>query len=247
MSRLTGQVAIITGGSSGIGFATARLFAAEGARVVIAARDPARGEAAAAALAAVGDVRFVTCDVTKSDQVANLVETTLAIHNRLDILFNHAGANRAAHVTELDEDEWNALIDVNLKSVYLGCRFAIPAMLPNGGCVINTAGTFGLVARPAQAAYCAAKAGVIHLTRQMALDYGPQGIRVNCICPGYIDTPLTAGVPADVRANIIAAQPIRRAGAPEDIAEAALYLASAASSFITGVALPVDGGQLVAG
>ena len=122
-----------------------------------------------------------------------------------------------------------------------------PCWQPAAGAIINTAGTFGMVARPAQAAYCAAKAAVIHLTRQIALDYGPQGVRVNCICPGYIDTPLTAGVPADMRAAIIAAQPVQRAGRPEDIAEAALYLASDASSFVTGVALPVDGGQLVAG
>ncbi|MBC8161659.1 MAG: SDR family oxidoreductase [Roseiflexaceae bacterium] len=247
--RLAEKVAVITGGSSGIGLASARLFVAEGARVVVAARDAERGAAAVAALrASGGDARYVPCDVTSAEHVARLVETTLAAYGRLDILFNHAGANRAARVTELDEAEWDALLNVNLKSVYLGCRFAIPAMLVNGGgCIVNTAGTFGLVARPAQAAYCAAKAAVIHLTRQMALDYGPQGVRVNCICPGYIDTPLTAGVPAAMRASIIAAQPLRRAGKPEDIAEAALYLASDASSFVTGVALPVDGGQLVSG
>jgi NAD(P)-dependent dehydrogenase (short-subunit alcohol dehydrogenase family) len=249
MARLAGKTAIITGGSSGIGLASARLFAAEGARVVIAARDAIRGEAAAEAICASGgEARFVACDVTRAAHVARLIDATLDAYGRLDILFNHAGTNRAARVTELDEAEWDALLAVNLKSVYLGCRFAIPAMIANvGGCVINTAGTFGLVARPAQAAYCAAKAAVIHLTRQMALDYGPQGVRVNCICPGYIDTPLTAGVPPDVRAAIIDAQPIRRAGKPQDIAEAALFLASDASGFVTGVALPVDGGQLVAG
>ena len=246
MARLNEKVAIITGGSSGIGLASARLFVAEGASVVIAARDERRGVAAAEVL---GDAaHFVACDVTRADDVRRLVEATLGLHGRLDILFNHAGANRPAPVAELEEAEWDALLDVNLKSVYLGCRFAIPAMLAGGGgSIINTAGTFGLVARPAQAAYCTAKAGVIHLTRQVALDYGPQGVRVNCICPGYIDTPLTAHVPADVRATIIAAQPVRRAGTPEDIAEAALFLASDAAGFITGAVLPVDGGQLVAG
>jgi NAD(P)-dependent dehydrogenase (short-subunit alcohol dehydrogenase family) len=247
--RLAGKVAIITGGSSGIGLASAHLFAAEGAHVLIAARDAERGEAAAAAIRASGGAaRFVRCDVTHSGDVAHLVETALSMFGRLDIMFNHAGANRAARITELDEDAWDALLAVNLKSVYLGCRFAIPAMLgQGGGCIINTAGTFGLVARPAQAAYCAAKAAVIHLTRQVALDYGTQGVRVNCICPGYIDTPLTASVPPEVRAAIIASQPLQRAGRPEDIAEMALFLASDASSFVTGAVFPVDGGQLVAG
>lgn len=249
MGRLAGKVAIITGGSSGIGLASARRFAAEGARVMIAARDMERGAAAARSICVNGgEARFTACDVTKAAHVAHLIDATLAAYRQLDILFNHAGTNRAARVTELDENEWDALLAVNLKSVYLGCHYAIPAMLATGGgAIINTAGTFGMVARPAQAAYCAAKAAVIHLTRQIALDYGPQGVRVNCICPGYIDTPLTAGVPADVRARIITAQPVQRAGRPEDIAEAALYLASDASSFVTGVALPIDGGQLVAG
>jgi NAD(P)-dependent dehydrogenase (short-subunit alcohol dehydrogenase family) len=247
--ELAGKVAIITGGSSGIGFSSARLFAREGARVVLAARDPERGAAAAEAIAREGGAaRFVRCDVTVRADVERMVADTVDVWGRLDILFNHAGTNRAAPVADLHEADWDMLLAANAKSVFLGCRAAIPAMLASGGGVILvTAGTFGLAARPAQAAYCASKAAAIHLTRQIALDYGPQGIRANCICPGYIDTPLTAGVPPDVRDAIIGAQPLRRAGRPEDVAQAALFLASDRASFITGAVLPVDGGQLVAG
>lgn len=247
--RLDGKVAAITGGSSGIGLATARLFARNGAAVVLAARGVERGTAAAASIAqAGGRALFVPCDVRVAEQVEHLVAHTDQQFGRLDILFNHAGVNRASRITELAEDEWDELLDTNAKSVYLGCRYAIPLMIRGGGgSIINTAGTFGLIARPAQAAYCASKAAVIHLTRQVALEYGPYGVRVNCICPGYIDTPLTASVPADIVERLVAAQPIRRVGQAQDVAYAALYLASEEASFVTGGILPVDGGQLLAG
>jgi NAD(P)-dependent dehydrogenase (short-subunit alcohol dehydrogenase family) len=245
-TRLAGKVAVITGGTSGIGLASARLFAAEGAGVVLAARDRVRGQAVANELCdAGGAVRFVACDVTDGAQVAQLVAQTMALFGRLDVLFNHAGLNRPARVAELAEAEWDLLLAANARSVYLGCHYAIPLMLERGGAIINTAGTFGLQPAPQQAAYSAAKAAVIQLTRQVALDYGPQGIRANCICPGFIDTPATAGVDATTRAAVVAGQPLRRLGQPADVARAALFLASDEASFITGAVLPVDGGQLL--
>lgn len=249
---LFGKTAIITGGSSGIGLETARLFIAEGARVALAARDPQKGEQAFAQLGAPeGAVCFVPCDVRQSSQCREVIAETVRAYGRLDILFNNAGiihVNRT--VADTPEEEWDDDIDVNLKGVYLMSHFAIPVMASGGGgSIVNNASIFGLVGGKGSAAYCAAKGAVVNLTRAMALDHAAQHIRVNCVCPGSVDTPLLAGEMdslggrAHQEASFAARHPLNRIATPEEIAQAVLFLASDAASFITGAALPVDGGR----
>ena len=178
-----------------------------------------------------------------------MVQTALDAYGRLDILFNNAGLTLPARVTETDDAVWSRSLDVNLKGVMLGCKHAIPAMLrTGGGSIINTASMLGLVASPRQAPYTAAKGGVVMLTKQIAVDYAREGIRVNCICPGEVDTPMHRGFIAEspdpdaTKRRLMERIPIGRVAQPEEVARAALFLASDDSAYITGVALPVDGG-----
>jgi len=244
--RLTGKVAIITGAGSGIGRAAARLFAEAGARVVVGDRSQDDAEATVQQIKEQGGQAFaVAVDVTSGTEFAAMVDRTLDRHEQIDVLYNHVGINRQNSVVELDESDWNAVLDTNLKSVYLGCKYALPHMVEQRqGSIINTAGTFGFYGSYSNAAYCASKAGVVNLTKQMALDYGPFGIRVNCICPGFIDTPMHAALSPEELAAIVRTQPLGRAGKAEEVAKAVLFLASDDASFITGTALVVDGGQL---
>jgi NAD(P)-dependent dehydrogenase (short-subunit alcohol dehydrogenase family) len=248
--KLGGKVALITGAGSGIGRATAILFAQEGAWVAVADIVVSAGEETAAKIREMGGkALFVQTDVSKPSDVENMVRMAVETYSRLDILHNNAGLALPARVTETSEEIWARCIDVNLKGVMLGCKYAIPEMLKNGGgVIINTASMLGLVASTRHAAYCAAKGGVVLLTKQMAVDYARDNIRVNCICPSEVDTPMhqqylieSANPEATLR-EMLDRIPMNRVAEPVEIARAALFLASEDASYITGIALPVDGG-----
>ena len=251
--RLNGKVAIITGAASGIGRATAELFAREGAKVTLVDWKKQDGEKAAQSIReSGGDVMFCFADVSKNDDVQHFVEATHRQYGRVDVLFNNAAVQIMARLVETSEDEWDQMHQVNLKGVFLGCKHAIPLMIQQGGgSIINMASVLGFVGDPDLAAYCAAKGGVMALTKAAAISYGPQGVRVNCICPGDVETPLVTAYferdpdPARLRAEVSSKYALRRIAAPTEIAEAALFLASDASSFISGSSLVVDGGLTV--
>ncbi len=250
--KLAGKVAIVTGGSSGIGLATAMLFAAEGASVVIAARDELRGRKALLAVEREGgEGLFVRCDVSKSGDCLDAVEAAVRAYGRLDILFNNAGViHSGKSVVDTTEEEWDDTMDVNVKGAFFMSRYAIPAIAESGGgAIVNNASIWGLVGGALCAAYCASKGAVVLLTKAMALDHAAQNIRVNCVCPGSVDTPMLEGEMAEqggreaVISSIAARHPLNRIATPEEVARAVLFLACDDSSFITGAALPVDGGR----
>ena len=252
MGSLAGKRVLITGGASGIGRATALLFAREGAAVSIVDLDEAGGQAVAHEIVNEGGrAIFVRCDVSQTADCQRAVRQTVEALGGLDILFNNAGIIRRASVLETSEEEWDRVMAVNVKSVFLLSKHAIPVMAQaGGGVIINTASGWGLVGGRKAAAYCASKGAVVLLTKAMALDHGGQNIRVNALCPGDTDTPMLRHEArqlgeSDERFLAEAAQrPLQRIGRPEDIAQAALYLASDASAFVTGTALVVDGGGL---
>jgi NAD(P)-dependent dehydrogenase (short-subunit alcohol dehydrogenase family) len=252
MGVLTGKRALITGGASGIGRATALLFAREGAAVSVVDVNEAGGQAVAQMIVDEGgQALFVRCDVTQAGDCQRTMQQTVDELGGLDVLFNNAGIIRRASVLETSEEEWDRVMAVNVKSVFLLSKYAIPVMVQaGGGVIINTASGWGLVGGRKAAAYCASKGAVVLLTKAMALDHGGQNIRVNCICPGDTDTPMLRdeaqqlGEPDDRFLAEAAQRPLQRIGRPVDIAQAALYLASDASSFVTGAALVVDGGGL---
>lgn len=252
MGKLDGKVALITGGSSGIGLAASLLFASEGARVAIAARSPHSGEEAAAAVrAAGGEAIFTRCDVRRAEDCRQTVEAVVQAFGRLDILFNNAGVIYVDRTVETtSEEEWAATIDSNLTGSYLMSKYAVPVMAAGGGgSIIHNASVFGLVGGAGVAAYCAAKGGVVLLTKAMALDHAAQNIRVNCICPGSVDTPMlreemrALGGEELQRPKFAARHPMNRISTPEEVARTVLFLACDDSSFITGAAIPVDGGR----
>ena len=250
--RLKDKVAIITGAGSGIGRASAVLFAKEGAKVVVADVVRRGGLKTVRMIRnSGGEATFVETDVSRASDVERMVKTTVEKYGKLDILFNNAGINLEKTVTDTTEEELDKVIDINLKGVFLCSKYAIPEMLRNGGgVIINTASIRGLVGQFHLAAYCASKGGVVLLTKAMALDYGPYNIRVNCICPGGIQTPMheaflaTVADPEREMREMLKKIPLGRIGQPEDVAHAALFLASDESFYITGVALPVDGGRM---
>ncbi len=252
MGDLTGKSALITGGASGIGRATALLFAREGAAVSVADLDEPGGRAVVREIAAGGGrAIFVRCDVSLATDCQRAVQQTVDKLGGLDILFNNAGIIRRATVIETTEAEWDQVMAVNVKSIFLLSKYAIPVMArAGGGVIINTASGWGLVGGRNAVSYCASKGAVVNMTRAMALDHGEQNIRVNCICPGDTDTPMLRNEAQQIGESDeqflaqAAQRPLQRIGRPEDIARAALYLASDASSFITGTALVVDGGGL---
>ncbi|HEX9110271.1 MAG TPA: SDR family oxidoreductase [Terriglobales bacterium] len=250
--QLSGKVALITGGASGIGRATALLIAREGAAVAIADLNAQAGEAVANEIAQSGGrAIFEPGDVTRAVDCRRLVGRTIREFGRIDILFNNAGIIRRATVLDLSEEDWDRVMAVNVKSVYLLSREVIPHMQKQGGgSIINTASGWGLAGGAKAAVYCASKGAVVLLTKAMAIDHGPQNIRVNCLCPGDTDTGMLRaeaqqlGEANDRFLAEAAKRPLGRVGSPDEIAQAALYLASDASSFVTGTALVVDGGGL---
>jgi NAD(P)-dependent dehydrogenase (short-subunit alcohol dehydrogenase family) len=250
--RLENKVALITGGTSGIGEATAVLFAEEGAGVAITGRDEERGRAVAERIAKDGGKAiFVRSDVRKTEECRRAVDETLGAFGGLDILFNNAGVFYPHTVIECSEEEWDLQIDINLKGTFLMSKAALPQMIEQRrGVIINNSSGWGIAGGDAAAAYCASKGGVVLLTKAMAIDHGRQGIRVNCVCPGDVDTPM---LPEDARMRGLkweeylagcANRPMGRIGTTDEIAKAVLFLASDDSSFMTGAALVVDGGGL---
>jgi NAD(P)-dependent dehydrogenase (short-subunit alcohol dehydrogenase family) len=250
--RLAGKTALITGGNSGIGRASAILFAKEGAKVAVAARDVASGEDTVAAIKQTGGTAmFLPTDVSRSEDCRRAVERTLAEFGRIDVLFNNAGMALVKRLHETTEDEWDRILSTNLKSIYLMCRFAIPHMMAaGGGSIINTGSQLSMVAAPNFAAYCATKGAIVNLSRAMALDYAKHNIRVNTLCPGAVATPLLLRQfegkegPQGSLQHLADLHPMGRIGQPEELATAALFLACGEASFVTGTALVVDGGYI---
>ena len=249
--QLGGKVALITGGASGIGRATALLFAREGATVVIADVNPETGQQVVQEIMREGGrALFETVDAKVAEDCRRVVARAIRELGRIDVLFNNAGIIRRATILELSEEDWDRVMDVNVKAIYLLSREVIPHMEKQGaGSIINTASGWGLAGGAKAAVYCASKGAVVLLTKAMAIDHGPR-IRVNCICPGDTDTGMlrseAAQLGEDSREFLAgsAKRPLGRVGKPEEIAQAVLYLASDASSFVTGTALVVDGGGL---
>jgi NAD(P)-dependent dehydrogenase (short-subunit alcohol dehydrogenase family) len=249
--RLEKRAALITGGTSGIGEATALLFAEEGARVAVIGRSIERGEGVTDRIrSGGGEAIFVQADVRKADDCRNAVDATVGAFGRLDVLFNNAGTYVANDAVGCSEDEWDDQVDTSLKGTFLMSKFALPHMIEAGaGSIINCSSGWGLVGGARAVAYCAAKGGMVVMTKAMAIDHGPQGIRVNAVCPGDTDTPMERedareqGMTWDEFVRFTTSgQPIERMATPEEIARAVLFLASDESSYITGAALPVDGG-----
>ncbi|MCC7325332.1 MAG: SDR family oxidoreductase [Burkholderiales bacterium] len=244
--ELAGRVALVTGAAAGIGIASARRMSAAGAAVVLADRDEEGGRAAAAELVAAGRrAHFVRADITRDDEVQALVADTVAHFGALDALFNNAGVNgREIATSEVSLDDFERVLAVNLTGTFRVMKYAIPAMLAgSGGAIVNNASIAGLVGIAHRAAYCASKGGVIQLTRVAALEYASRGIRVNCICPGLVDTAMlshTKGNPAQAFAKVLV--PMGRLATTQEIAELVCFLASDRASYMTGAVVPVDGG-----
>jgi len=251
---LQGKVAIVTGGAKGQGRAASLLFAEEGAKVVVADWDLENAESAVAEIkAAGGQAVAVKTDVSKEEDINEMVKTAIDSFGRVDILFNNAGIGFSERgrftmdtVVNTPVEDWDAILGINLRSVAMGCKAVIPLMIEQGGGVIlNNSSINGIISMPGADAYTAAKGGVVALTRVLADVYGPSGIRVNCMCPGAVLTPMIAEISGDPNGPLKAwndVTPLRRAGKAEELASAALFLVSDASSFVTGVILPVDGG-----
>ena len=234
------KVTIITGGASGIGKATAAEFLTEGADVVIADRDETRGSAVAEELGC----EFVSTDVSEYEQVETLVDSTVEKHGRLDVMVNNAGVGSETSIQEMDLEEWHRVIRINLDGVMYGMKAALPHLDESNGCIVNTASIYGLVGGKGAASYSAAKGGVVNLTQQVAIDYADEGVRVNSVCPGFVDTPMTEDLLKTERfyTFLEANTPMDRPAQPEEIAPVIAFLASEKASYMTGANVPVDGG-----
>ncbi len=250
--RLAGRVALVTGAGSGIGRATAKRLAAEGAKVMVAEFHEDTGQATVAQIGdAGGEAAFVRADVSRAEDVAAMVDATVQRFGALNIVHNNAGIFPfGGPIEKMGEEHWNSVISTNLTGVFLGCKYAVPALIAaGGGAIVNTASLAGIRGRPYQAAYIAAKGGVIALTKGLAIELAPHNIRVNCICPGGTDTPMIrpAGRTDEEiersRPAIVAHLPYQRFARPEEMADAVLYLVSDEASYVNGHALVIDGGE----
>lgn len=253
MGRLEGKVAVVTGAADGIGHAIVAGMAREGATVFLSDIDDAKGEALAAELrAGGGKATYVHCDVAIEGDIAALIERAVADGGRLDVLVNNAAiAIGGMPVHEMTDEQWHRLIAVNLTSVFRGCKFALPHMIrQKSGSIINMASAQGHIGLDGWTAYAGAKGAVMSMSRQMAVEFGPMNIRVNSISPGTINTPMNERIVAELGEHVgrawVKMHPIGRIGKPEEVAEAAIYLASDAAGFTTGTDLRVDGGLTAA-
>ncbi|KOP67385.1 short-chain dehydrogenase [Bacillus sp. FJAT-18019] len=241
MGKLQNKVAVITGGASGIGAATARLFVEEGAKVVLVDLNEEKGKAFEAELKELHhEALFIKANITSEEEVAGIFKQAINAFGKVDVVFNNAGIGRVHSSHDLAYSEWRNTINVDLDGVFLVAREAIREMLKaGGGTIVNTASMYGWVGSPGSAAYNAAKGGVINLTRSLALEYAEQNIRINALCPGFIDTPI---IPEESKQALAAVTPMKRLGQAEEMAKAVLFMASEDSSFMTGNTLTVDGG-----
>jgi NAD(P)-dependent dehydrogenase (short-subunit alcohol dehydrogenase family) len=249
MGKLGGRVALVTGGGSGIGRAISILFAQEGAQVATASRTRESIDETARLVG--GDTLALQADVADEQSVQSMVDQTLARFGRIDILINNAGVGTTKSILEVEPEEWDRVFAVNVRGVYLSTRAVLPGMLARSdGVIINIASVLGLVGVPKRAAYCASKGAVITLTKQVATEYAEAGVRCNCICPGTVDSPWVGRLldanddPATARRALEQRHPLGRLATTDEVAHAALYLASADAAFMTGSALVMDGGQL---
>lgn len=248
--RLKGKVSLITGGTSGIGSATAVRFAREGAAVAITGRNEDSGRRVVEMIEdGGGEALFIRSDVRIAEDCRHAVEQTLERFGRIDVLFNNAGVFHPRSVVECSEEEWDETIDSSLKGAFLMSKYALPSMIAQGGgSIIHTSSGWGILGGDKAAAYCAAKGGLVVMAKAMAIDHGPDGVRVNCVCPGDVLTPMLhddaakRGMSWDDYAEGAARRPLGRIGTVEEIADAVVFLASDESSFVTGESLVVDGG-----
>ena len=252
MEEFENKVALVTGGSSGIGRATALAFANKGAKVIVAARRNEEGESTVSMIRDVGgDARFVQTDVSKNSEVEAMVNSCIDTYGRLDFAFNNAGIEGTTFVLTADYEEknWDRVIEINLKGVWLCMKHQIPQMLEQGsGVIVNMSSVAGLRGGRVGAAYYASKHGVIGLTKASAIEYAAQGIRINAVCPAVIKTPMADRAffhDEELEAEVTAMHPIGRLGKPEEVASAVVWLCSDGASFVTGHALPIDGGFLI--
>ncbi len=246
MGRMDGRAAVVTGGAGGIGWATTKRYVEEGAKVIAVDRDTERGEALVDDIGP--GVTFLECDVSQPEQVRAAVDRCVADHGRIDVLFNNAATSTGGYVADLDLDGWDDSIKVMLSAPLYGMQAALPHMVERrSGSIINTSSVYGQVASAANAPYCAAKAGLINLTRVTAVEYGRLGIRCNAICPGVVETPMfesVLGIGLTTREEIAAMHAIGRTIQPSEIADLVLFLGSDESTAITGQAITIDGGLL---
>jgi len=249
--RLKDKVTIVTGAGSGIGAATAVIFAKEGARVVVADIEKQKGTSTVDLIKSNnGEAIFIHVDLTTADSIRKMVESTIEIYGKLDILVNNAGIYLQADVVETSEKDWDRIMAVNLRGAFLCSKFSIPEMIKDGksGVIVNVGSEAGIVGIKNQVAYNVSKAGIIELTKSMAVDFAPQNVRVNCVCPGTTETELLKEVlsgardPEKARRELETVRPANRLGRPEEIAYGILYLASDESSYATGAILSIDGG-----
>ena len=248
MERLKGKTVIVTGGAGGIGRAGVELFAAEGAQVIIADIDAKKGEETAAAVGGI----FVKCDVSKSEDVQKVIA---AANGKLDVLYNNAGVywnGRDGRITDIEEAVWEKVLAINLRSVFLFCKYGLPLLMKNGGAIINTASSAGMIGIPDCDAYTATKGAIVQLTKSMAAEYGRYKVRVNCIAPAAIMTPMMRqsnpeNSTFDEERFLKLRTPLRRYGTPEEIAKVTLFLASDESSYLNGAIIVADGGITING